>query len=72
MKIIIAPNENIFLKEYKSFEIGKDCSINDLIKVLNIDIQKIGIVSVNGKRELGNYMLNENDKVKFVSYIYGG
>lgn len=71
-KISISSNENISLKEYTSYEIPEDYNIDDLIKNLNIDISEIGIVSVNGKRELGDYTLKEDDKVKFISYIYGG
>jgi len=75
LKINVTGNKLMDL-ESDIVEIGskeeKEMDIMGLICYLNIDVNKIGIVLANDKRVDGNYIIKENDTIKFLLPISGG
>lgn len=75
MKIYIecTSSLNKFLKvSEQSLEDAKGYSIEYIIKLCNIPADEVGFVTVNGKKESFDYIVFENDKIKFFPTIIAG
>jgi|GEM_PF-1199369 len=53
-------------------DVVQDASVDDLVAVLNLKKEEIGIMIINGKQAVWGQKLKDNDVVTLIPHIGGG